>query len=253
MVFTNRKSHTGFRLVPISVTSNDLELQRLFCVNSPISTRAVSAVAELLFYFCFSIMKNKADISAVTHGHNLPVRTNTGELFEWRYDDDDALRGWTAAEAHQHVARTSSTSSSRRRSPAGVLSAGRSRAHPRTGRRPTTGPTRWPGRRKRGAWQCRRTERESACRGFARWHRAAAAAAMPHADIVQASCRPCHVCFFVRITVWTMHVTRMSSLIEKRARNTKYTTAGTAGVWSNLSVCNWKLTKKFLKKTILHR
>ena len=82
MVFTNRKSHTGFRLVPISVTSNDLELQRLFCVNSPISTRAVSAVAELLFYFCFSIMKNKADISAVTHGHNLPVRTNTGELFE---------------------------------------------------------------------------------------------------------------------------------------------------------------------------
>jgi len=29
-----RKSHTGFRLVPTSVTSNDLE-QPLFCVISP--------------------------------------------------------------------------------------------------------------------------------------------------------------------------------------------------------------------------
>jgi len=37
VLFTNRKSHMGFRLVPKSVTLNDLERRngRVFCVISP--------------------------------------------------------------------------------------------------------------------------------------------------------------------------------------------------------------------------
>jgi len=37
VLFTNRKSHMGFRLVPNSVTLNDLERRngRVFCVISP--------------------------------------------------------------------------------------------------------------------------------------------------------------------------------------------------------------------------
>jgi len=39
VLITNRKSHTGFRLVPTSVTSNDLEQRNSpFCVISPNST-----------------------------------------------------------------------------------------------------------------------------------------------------------------------------------------------------------------------
>ena len=38
LLITNRKSHTGFRLVPTSMTLNDLERKPLFCVFSRNST-----------------------------------------------------------------------------------------------------------------------------------------------------------------------------------------------------------------------
>jgi len=64
VLFTNRKSHVGFRLVPKSLTLNDIERRngRVVCVISPNSldfgTYYVKVVEDTLIHSASEIPKN---------------------------------------------------------------------------------------------------------------------------------------------------------------------------------------------------